>query len=386
MGITQPNHHPRMSYTGYSSRPETETAISRIRQRAQTMQYDADTASLQRVRSRLPPTQRTETSLQLDLVLRPLEEPVDHRSFLRLLTQLTEVGEVTDEFFTARLTEVQTDKYQRMLVLESQKTKTIVGTGSLIVEPKFIHETGLVGHVEDIVIEETLRGHGLGSIVLQRLLELAQGAGCYKCILDTKEKNVGFYEKHGFKLKDVMMARYFDDDLIDLAILQTKHQIRNWMGHALFETQELDGMRIRELNAGDYNNGFLDLLAQLTTVGEIPRQFFEERLARIEGDKRQHILVIEDTETGQIISTATLLVERKFIHCAGFAGHVEDVVCDTAVRGKGLGKIIIQAAVTLAHQCGCYKVILDCEEKLVGFYEKCGFAQKEVQMACYFDR
>ena len=64
---------------------------------------------------------------------------------------------MTDEFFTARLTEVQTDKYQRMLVLESQKTKTIVGTGSLIVEPKFIHETGLVGHVEDIVIEVQLQ-------------------------------------------------------------------------------------------------------------------------------------------------------------------------------------------------------------------------------------
>ena len=73
--------------------------------------------------------------------------------------------------------------------------------------------------------QETLRGHGLGSIVLQRLLELAQGAGCYKCILDTKEKNVGFYEKHGFKLKDVMMARCCNHTAICLAAFSDIHSV-----------------------------------------------------------------------------------------------------------------------------------------------------------------
>jgi len=32
---------------------------------------------------------------------------------------------------------------------------------------------------------------------------------------------------------------------------------------------------------------------------------------------------------------------------------------------------------------GCYKIILDCSEKNVPFYEKCGFKKKEVQMAFY---
>jgi len=32
---------------------------------------------------------------------------------------------------------------------------------------------------------------------------------------------------------------------------------------------------------------------------------------------------------------------------------------------------------------GCYKVILDCAEKNIGFYEKCGFKRKEVTMAWY---
>jgi glucosamine-phosphate N-acetyltransferase len=33
---------------------------------------------------------------------------------------------------------------------------------------------------------------------------------------------------------------------------------------------------------------------------------------------------------------------------------------------------------------GCYKIILDCADKNVPFYEKCGMTRKEAQMARYF--
>lgn len=33
-----------------------------------------------------------------------------------------------------------------------------------------------------------------------------------------------------------------------------------------------------------------------------------------------------------------------------------------------------------AKEVGCYKVILDCSEDNVNFYQKCGFTKKEVQM------
>lgn len=33
----------------------------------------------------------------------------------------------------------------------------------------------------------------------------------------------------------------------------------------------------------------------------------------------------------------------------------------------------------------CYKIILDCSQKNVPFYEKCGFAVKELQMVMYID-
>ena len=45
---------------------------------------------------------------------------------------------------------------------------------------------------------------------------------------------------------------------------------------------------------------------------------------------------------------------------------------------------IIDQLKHLAKRSGCYKVILDCAEKNVGFYEKLGFVKKEIQMALYF--
>lgn len=92
--------------------------------------------------------------------------------------------------------------------------------------------------------------------------------------------------------------------------------------------------------------------------------------------------VITDS-TGTIIAAGTLILERKFIRNCGLVGHVEDIVVDSSQRGKNLGKILLQILKDLAVKMGCYKVILDCEESKVQFYEKCGFTEKGRQMAFY---
>jgi glucosamine-phosphate N-acetyltransferase len=40
----------------------------------------------------------------------------------------------------------------------------------------------------------------------------------------------------------------------------------------------------------------------------------------------------------------------------------------------------------MGRSLGVYKIILDCNEKNMGFYERCGFARKELQMAWYIDK
>ena len=99
----------------------------------------------------------------------------------------------------------------------------------------------------------------------------------------------------------------------------------------------------------------------------------------------QNRYVVEDTAAGgKIVACGTLLLELKFIHNGGWCGHIEDVVVDASDRGRGLGKLIVTKLKDAAAEFGCYKAILDCAEKNVGFYQKCGFRKKEVCMALYF--
>ena len=50
--------------------------------------------------------------------------------------------------------------FHQIWVLE--ENGRIVGTGTLLVEQKIIHDMGKVGHIEDIVIDNMCRGVGLG--------------------------------------------------------------------------------------------------------------------------------------------------------------------------------------------------------------------------------
>lgn len=51
-------------------------------------------------------------------------------------------------------------------------------------------------------------------------------------------------------------------------------------------------------------------------------------------------------------------------------GHIEDIVIRKEYRGRNLGKRLIDLLKQIANVNTCYKVILDCGEHNVGFYEK----------------
>ena len=81
-----------------------------------------------------------------------------------------------------------------------------------------------------------------------------------------------------------------------------------------------------------------------------------------------------------IVGASSIMIEPKMIRGCNFVGHIEDVVVDQHHRGKKLAQAVIAACVSVAQAEGCYKVILDCAEDTTGFYERCGFRVKEVQM------
>ena len=77
--------------------------------------------------------------------------------------------------------------------------KKIVGSTTLLIEQKFIHDGGLVGHIEDVVVRKDYEGKGIGIKLVTSLLERAKEKNCYKTILDCKDDVKQFYERIGFK-------------------------------------------------------------------------------------------------------------------------------------------------------------------------------------------
>jgi glucosamine-phosphate N-acetyltransferase len=75
----------------------------------------------------------------------------------------------------------------------------IVGSTTLLIESKFIHRGGLVGHIEDVSVDKEFQGKKIGEKIMKYLLEVSKNRGCYKTILNCTDDVKRFYEKLGFK-------------------------------------------------------------------------------------------------------------------------------------------------------------------------------------------
>ena len=117
------------------------------------------------------------------------------------------------------------------------------------------------------------------------------------------------------------------------------------------------GLRLRPLCLEDYDRGYLALLGQLTSVGDITRAEWEARwLVMRECQATYFVIVLEDTALGQVVGAATLVQERKFIHSCGNVGRLEDVVVSDQYRYITVQYITVQYS-TLHHTTAQYSTV-----------------------------
>lgn len=128
---------------------------------------------------------------------------------------------------------------------------------------------------------------------------------------------------------------------------------------------------IRKIEERDLNDGFLESLDSLKTASNISKEKAKAILKKITANPN-HVIFVASLD-GKIIGSTTLLIEQKFIHDGGLVGHIEDVVVSKEYEGRGIGFKIMQAALEYAKSQGCYKTILDCDDKVRQFYERLGF-------------
>lgn len=135
-------------------------------------------------------------------------------------------------------------------------------------------------------------------------------------------------------------------------------------------------LTIKLMDATDLRRGFLNALGALKPAELTDEQAIEVFRRRMKARIRTYVALIDDRVAG----TASLLIEPKYIHAGGTVGHIEDVAVHVAYQHHGVGAKLVQHILEECRQAGCYKVILDCEENVIPFYEKLGFHRWEHAM------
>eukprot|EP01117_Protostelium_nocturnum_P012253 TRINITY_DN4506_c0_g1_i2.p1 TRINITY_DN4506_c0_g1~~TRINITY_DN4506_c0_g1_i2.p1 ORF type:complete len:123 (-),score=30.76 TRINITY_DN4506_c0_g1_i2:456-824(-) len=79
-----------------------------------------------------------------ELFMRPLHIKDFERGYPTILSQLTELGQVSKELFEKRFKEWQSSDSTFIIVVEDTKSNKIAGAASLFVEKKLVHSGGKV--------------------------------------------------------------------------------------------------------------------------------------------------------------------------------------------------------------------------------------------------
>ena len=83
----------------------------------------------------------------------------------------------------------------------------------------------------------------------------------------------------------------------------------------------------------------------------------------------------------KVVAYGSLVVENKIR--GEVAGHIEDIVVDSDIRGKMIGVALIKELIKIGKIKGCYRITLFCKETLVKFYSRNGFEVNNVVMKKY---
>ena len=130
---------------------------------------------------------------------------------------------------------------------------------------------------------------------------------------------------------------------------------------------------VREFQYEDITNGLLEVYKEVWAISSITDQTLQAYLAN------DNIMFVAERE-GRVVGTLTLHLQQKLIRDGGLCGMIEDVAVLEALRGQGIGDMLVKAAIERAKELNCYKVILSCFPEREAFYQRAGFRKESATM------
>ena len=136
-------------------------------------------------------------------------EDID-KGFLAVLENLVPPDIDNNEYAKNILQKIKMNSLHKIFVAEDDSNGNVVGTITLLIEPKFINKGMQVGYIEDVSVRKGYEGLGIGSKLVTYATTYAISIeGCRKILLYCSEKTKPFYEKLGYQLaKDTFVMKF----------------------------------------------------------------------------------------------------------------------------------------------------------------------------------
>lgn len=152
-------------------------------------------------------TQRS-VSTEVTIATEATEELVS--AFRRLIPQLSSSAVAIDRNALAEVIAAPSNTV--LVARDREQGDKVVGTLTLVI---FRIPTALRAWVEDVVVDSSARGRGVGEALMQRALRLASERGAQTVDLTSRRSREAahkLYEKVGFNLRDSSLYRYVSSD------------------------------------------------------------------------------------------------------------------------------------------------------------------------------
>jgi len=143
-----------------------------------------------------------------DFVIRKIEKD-DYENYNNLINAFKPTNFSLQQYESMINMNANTDIFVIEIFNNNENEKILIGSGTILYERKFIHNYGLIGHIEDIFIRENYRIFGFGKKLIDHLMKEGRHKNCYKIILNCNKEIEKFYEKCGLKKNGIEMANYF---------------------------------------------------------------------------------------------------------------------------------------------------------------------------------
>lgn len=144
------------------------------------------------------------------IIVQELSLNDDYHHYCCLLKQLTKINveEMSSDAFFKQLMLIKMNPFHKIMVAKYENK--IIGSITILIEPKFVHNLSKVSHIEDFIVDSNYRSLGVGKCLMKKAIDISKEEKCYKIILDCSDKNINFYKKFDFVEKENQMALYLE--------------------------------------------------------------------------------------------------------------------------------------------------------------------------------